>query len=109
MHIRQCDPALSARSPALDPLLSAYADATILSAYADGMEPVRDIAEDAGSTDPDVGLRAVAALRTLTERLEILQVDNARRLGWSWQQIAERLGVTKQTVHRKHGRRTGRR
>ena len=60
------------------------------------------------STDPDVGLRAVAALRELTERLEILQIDNARGLGWSWQQIAERLGVTKQTVHRKHGKRTGR-
>jgi IS30 family transposase len=72
------------------------------------MEPVRDIAEDAASTDPDAGLRAVAALRALTERLEILQVDNARRLGWSWQQIAARLGVTKQTVHRKHGKRTGR-
>ena len=72
------------------------------------MEPVRDITEDAAGTDPDAGLRAVAALRALTERLEILQVDNARRLGWSWQQIAERLGVTKQTVHRKHGKRTGR-
>jgi DNA-binding NarL/FixJ family response regulator len=77
------------------------------SAYADDMEPVRDIAGDAASTDPDAGLRSVAALRALTERLEILQVDNARRLGWSWQQIAERLGVTKQTVHRKHGKRTG--
>jgi hypothetical protein len=72
------------------------------------MESVRDIAEDAASTDPDAGLRAVAALRALTERLEILQVDNARRLGWSWQQIAARLGVTKQTVHRKHGKRPGR-
>ena len=71
------------------------------------MESVRNIAEDAASTDPDAGLRAVAALRALTERLEILQVDNARRLGWSWQQIAARLGVTKQTVHRKHGKRTG--
>ncbi|MGH3281098.1 MAG: helix-turn-helix domain-containing protein [Trebonia sp.] len=69
---------------------------------------MRDIAADAASTDPDVGLRAVAALRALTERLEILQVDNARTAGWSWQQIAERLGVTKQTVHRKHGKRTGR-
>jgi hypothetical protein len=64
-----------------------------------------DVAEAAGSADPEVGLRAVAALRVLTERLEILQVDNARRLGWSWQDIAQRLGVTKQTVHRKHGRR----
>ena len=72
------------------------------------MEPVRDIAQDAASTDPDAGLRAVAALRALAERLEILQVDSARRAGWSWQQIAERLGVTKQTVHRKHGKRTGR-
>jgi hypothetical protein len=73
------------------------------------MESVRDIAEGSGSTDPDVGLRAVSALRALAERLEILQVDNARKLGWSWQQIAERLGVTKQTVHRKHGKRTRRR
>jgi len=73
------------------------------------MEPVLEIAEGAASTDPEAGLRAVAALRQLTERLEILQVDNARALGWSWQQIAQRLGVTKQTVHRKHGRRTGRR
>ena len=43
----------------------------------------------------------------MTERLEILQVDNARKLGWSWQDIASRLGVTKQTVHRKHGKRFG--
>ena len=47
------------------------------------------------------------ALRALTERLEILQVDNARALGWSRQDIAGRLGVAKQTVHRKHGKRTG--
>jgi IS30 family transposase len=43
----------------------------------------------------------------LTEQLEHLQVDNARALGLSWQEIATRLGVTKQTVHRKHGRRFG--
>ena len=73
------------------------------------METTLEIAEGAASNDPDVGLRAVAALRALTERLEFLQVENARELGWSWQDIASRLGVTKQTVHRKHGRRTGRR
>ena len=71
------------------------------------VEPTLEIAQGATSNDPDVGLRAVAALRALTERLELLQVDSARKLGWSWQDIAERLGVTKQTVHRKHGRRTG--
>ena len=66
------------------------------------------VAQAAADPDPDVGLRAVAALRVLTERLEAVQVDNARRLGWSWQEIAARLGVTKQTVHRKHGKRAGR-
>ena len=74
------------------------------------MEPVvLEIAEGAASSDPDVGLRAVAALRVLAERLEVLQVQTARELGWSWQDIAERLGVTKQTVHRKYGKRLGRR
>ncbi len=57
----------------------------------------------ASSTDPDVGLRAVRSLRTLAERLEVLQVENARALGWSWQEIAERLGVSRQAVHKKHG------
>lgn len=73
------------------------------------METTLEIAEGAASRDPDVGLRAVAALRVLTERLEILQVESARMAGWSWQEIADRLGVTKQTVHRKYGRRIGRR
>jgi len=65
------------------------------------MESALAITEAAAGGDPDTGLRAVAALRALTERLEILQVDNARKLGWSWQDIAARLGVTRQTVHRK--------
>jgi len=73
------------------------------------METTLELTQGAASNDPDIGLRAVAALRTLTEQLEILQVDNARKLGWSWAEIAARLGVTKQTVHRKYGRLTGRR
>jgi hypothetical protein len=52
-----------------------------------------------------VGLRAVAALRQLVERLEVLQVDSARRCGWSWEEIGQALGVSKQAVHKKHGRR----
>ena len=73
------------------------------------METTLQIAEGASSKDPEVGLRAVATLRALAERLELLQVENARQLGWSWQDIASRLGVTKQTVHRKYGRLIGRR
>jgi predicted DNA-binding protein YlxM (UPF0122 family) len=42
----------------------------------------------------------------LVEQLETLQVTNARDLGWSWQEIAEELNVSKQAVHKKHaGRR----
>lgn len=69
------------------------------------MDTAVEAAANAANQDPDVGLRAVAALRALTEQLEALQVDNARAKGWTWQEIALRLGVTKQTVHRKHGRR----
>ena len=61
------------------------------------------------SRDPAVGLWAVAALRDLVEELEELHVDNARSLGWSWQQIAGSLGVTRQSVHKKHHVRRGRR
>jgi hypothetical protein len=61
------------------------------------------------SRDPAIGLAAVAALRDLVEELEELHVDNARAMGWSWQQIAESLGVTRQSVHKKHHVRRGRR
>jgi hypothetical protein len=50
---------------------------------------------------------SAACLRALTERLEILQVENAWKLGRSWQGIAGPLGVTKQAVHRKPGKRIG--
>ena len=62
-----------------------------------------NLADASSSRDPEVGLRAVAALRGLLEVLEALQVDNARSKGWSWQDIASRLGVSKQAVHQKHG------
>jgi len=66
-----------------------------------------DVATAASADDPAVGLRAVRALRELAERLEALQVANARGRGWSWQQIAEALGVSRQAAHKKHS--TGRR
>jgi hypothetical protein len=59
------------------------------------------------SGDPAVGLAAVAALRSLVEELEALHVDRARATGWSWQAIASELGVTRQSVHKKHHVRRG--
>lgn len=66
------------------------------------MTEATELAEAASSTDVSEGLRAVVALRKLLETLEVLQVGNARRQGWSWQEIADALGVSKQAVHKKH-------
>lgn len=57
------------------------------------------------ATDPATGLRAVGALHRLAERVEAMHVAEARRAGWSWEQIGDALGVTRQSVHAKHGRR----
>lgn len=72
------------------------------------MSEAVDVAAAATNDDPRVGLRAVAALRHLVERLEALQVNNARQHGWSWEEIGHALGVSKQAVHRKHRREHGR-
>jgi hypothetical protein len=53
-----------------------------------------------------VGLRAVRALRDLADRLEDLQVGSARGQGWSWQDIAVCLGVSRQAVHKKYAKRS---
>lgn len=63
------------------------------------------LAEAASGQDPAAGLRAARALRELAERLEVLQVENARAHDWSWQEIALFLGVSKQAVHKKYASR----
>ena len=66
------------------------------------MTEATKLAASAGSRDPQIGLTAVASLRRVLEGLERLQVENARRQGWSWEQIAHALGVSKQAVHKKY-------
>jgi hypothetical protein len=66
------------------------------------MSEASDLAAAASGTDAQVGLRAALALRRLAEHLEALQVGNARRMGWSWQEIAEALEISKQAVHKKY-------
>ena len=66
------------------------------------MKSATKLAGAAGSRDPAVGLRAVASLRRLVDELQELQVDNAREQGWSWQEIATVLGVSKQAVHKRY-------
>ena len=70
------------------------------------MEDAKDLAVQIGSDDPEAGLRAVAALRSLLERIERIQVTNARERAYSWQDIADALGVSKQAVHKKYAGKT---
>ena len=44
------------------------------------------------------------ALRRLAERLEAERVALARRQGWTWQEIGDALGVTRQSIHAKYGK-----
>ena len=63
-----------------------------------------ELLEGATGADPEAGLRSVAALRRLLERLEAIHVRHAREQGLSWQEIADTLGVSKQAAHKKHAR-----
>lgn len=54
--------------------------------------------------DPAQGLQAVVILRRFTDRLEQIHVISARRDGWTWQQIGDALGVSRQAVHKRYGR-----
>jgi len=57
------------------------------------------------SDDPAVGLRAVGALHRLAEQVEASNVKLARDRGWSWEQIGDALGISRQSAHAKYGRR----
>jgi transcriptional regulator with GAF, ATPase, and Fis domain len=55
--------------------------------------------------DPAAALAAVVALRRLAERLERAAVARAIEQGWTWAQVAEALGVTRQAAHKRHAAR----
>jgi hypothetical protein len=66
------------------------------------MGEAMQLAAAAAHDDPEIGLAAVVALRQLLDQLEALQVNSAREHGWTWQRIADALGVTRQSVHHKY-------
>ena len=65
---------------------------------------IQENGENVSADDPEVGLRASLALHRLAERVEASHVAAAREAGWSWQQIGDALGVTRQSVHTKYGK-----
>jgi hypothetical protein len=65
---------------------------------------IEELGANISSDDPAIGLRAALALHRLAERVEASHVASARAKGWSWQQIGDALGVTRQSVHTKYNK-----
>ena len=65
---------------------------------------IDNLSVNLSSEDPTIGLRASLALHRLAERVEASNVAAAREKGWSWQQIGDALGVTRQSVHTKYNK-----
>ena len=63
------------------------------------------LAGESDSEDPLKALRAVAEMRRELDRHEATLVRKARNLGYGWQMLASALGVSRQAVHKKYGRR----
>lgn len=63
-----------------------------------------ELADRIRANDPALGLRAVGALHRLAEQVEAISVALARERGWSWEEIGDALGVSRQSVHAKYGR-----
>ena len=65
---------------------------------------IEELGLNLSSDDPAIGLRASLALHRLAERVEANHVASAREKGWSWQQIGDALGITRQSVHTKYNK-----
>lgn len=53
------------------------------------------------ATQPAEALAAVVALRLMADSLERRAVAHALSDGWTWADVAEALGVTKQAAHKR--------
>ncbi len=51
--------------------------------------------------DVETALASVIALRRAADRMELHAVKAALDQGWTWADIAEALGVTKQAAHKR--------
>lgn len=63
---------------------------------------MNEILKIPSADEPAKALAAVVSLRRLAEQLERAAVAQAIEEGWTWAQVAEALGVTRQAAHKRH-------
>ena len=67
-------------------------------------DDIRTLVGAAPEPAPLAELHRLADVRRELARAEEVQVRRARNQGYSWQAIAGALGVSRQAVHKKYGR-----
>lgn len=63
---------------------------------------MKRVTELPSAKNSEEALIAVVSLRLMADKLEKDAVINAYQQGWTWAQIAEVLGVSRQAVHKKY-------
>ncbi|WP_256795948.1 HTH domain-containing protein [Terrabacter sp. Ter38] len=69
------------------------------------VDDMLQLARATGDDDPRAALAAARELRRTADRTEAAVVRRARNQGLAWAEIAEQLGVSRQAVHKRYGRR----
>ncbi|KRC84465.1 hypothetical protein ASE25_21300 [Terrabacter sp. Root85] len=69
------------------------------------VDDMLQLARATGDDDPRAALAAARELRRTADRTEAAVVRRARNQGLAWAEIAEQLGVSRQAVHQKYGKR----
>src|SRR3954452_3759947 len=92
-------------SPGTRHTLSTRVDNRRVTGVTREVDDMLKLARATGDDDPRAALAAARELRRGADPAAAAVVRRARNRGLAWAEIAEQLGVSRQAVHKKYGRR----